>query len=648
MAVLKIKVVSMIGRMTELDAVTAVCGKSGCFHPDNSLSFYSDTAKFSPITEENPYTEPLQRLSDAINGSRRQLELLPNDALNNLRYERDELEEYVSSLAEKFQSLREKRDEAQSKIQACTRDIEEASHFTGLDLDLDSIRECRYIKVRFGRLPKDSYEKLNHYHQNPYVIFFPCTSDDIQYWGVYFSPIEVVSEVDRIFSSLYFERVHLAELHSTPEHVVEALREEREKEIERIRAIDAQLEALWKKECKEARRVYSYLNQQSIFFSIRHYAARYNDNFILTGWIPAEREKDFCAELDKLESVDYTLDQAENELEHSPPVQLKNNKAVRPFEFFVDMFGLPQYDELDPTPFVAITYVLLFGIMFGDVGQGLCVSLVGALMWRYKHMALGKALVPCGFSSAFFGLVYGSGFGYEHVLDPMYRALFGLSEKPVEVMEADTTILIILAAVGIGIFLVLTAILINIICSLRRKRYESALFGPNGVAGFVFYAAVVAGFGGQAAFGWQIVSPLFIILLIALPLLVIMFAGVLGGLVEHRPDWKPESWGGYVMENFFELFEVLLGYASNTISFLRVGAFVLVHAGMMTMVFTLAEMSGGIGYVLIVILGNIIVMGMEGLLVGIQVMRLEFYEMFSRFFEGGGRPFRPIVVGQKR
>ena len=92
MAVLKIKVVSMIGRMTELDAVTAVCGKSGCFHPDNSLSFYSDTAKFSPITEENPYTEPLQRLSDAINGSRRQLELLPNDALNNLRYEREELE----------------------------------------------------------------------------------------------------------------------------------------------------------------------------------------------------------------------------------------------------------------------------------------------------------------------------------------------------------------------------------------------------------------------------------------------------------------------------------------------------------------------------------------------------------------------------
>ena len=202
MAVLKIKVVSMIGRMTELDSVTAVCGRSACFHPDNSLSFYSDTAKFSPITEENPYAEPLQRLCDAFNGSRIRLELLPNEALDNVSYDRDELEEYVSSLAEQFQHLQEERNDAQARIQSCTREMEEASHFTGLDLDLDSIRECRYIKVRFGRLPKDSYEKLNHYHQHPYVIFFPCTSDDIQYWGVYFSPIEMVSEVDRILSSL--------------------------------------------------------------------------------------------------------------------------------------------------------------------------------------------------------------------------------------------------------------------------------------------------------------------------------------------------------------------------------------------------------------------------------------------------------------
>lgn len=647
MAVLKMKVISIIGRMADLDGVTAVCGDSCCFHPDNSLSFYSDTEKFSPITDENPYTEPLQRLTDAISGARKQMELLPRDALSKLHYDKEEWGDYVSRFCEEFESLQNERAAAQAEVQDCTRDIEETSHFTGLDLDLDAIHDCAYIKFRFGRLPKDSYEKLNHYHDNPYVMFFPCTSDDIQYWGVYFTPVENAAEVDRIFSSLYFERVRLSELHSTPEHMVEDLQEKKKQAQEKIKSVDNRIEELWKKERKELQRVYSFLNRQSVYFSIRRYAARYNDNFILTGWIPAKREKSFCAALDKLEGVDYTLENAENELEHSPPVQLENKKPVRAFEFFVNMFGLPQYDELDPTPFVAITYVLLFGIMFGDVGQGICVSIVGALMWKFKQMALGKALIPCGISSAVFGLVYGSVFGYEHVLDPMYSALFGLSEKPIEVMEANTTIEIILAAVCIGIFLVLCAILINIICSLKRRKWESALFGPNGIAGFLFYGGIVVGFGGQLAFGWQIVTPVYIVLLIVLPLLVIMFAGVLGALVERKPDWKPESWGGYIVENFFELFEVLLGYASNTISFLRVGAFVLVHAGMMTMVFTLADMSSGIGYLLIVVLGNIIVMGMEGLLVGIQVMRLEFYEMFSRFFEGGGRSFSPIVVGQK-
>ncbi len=647
MAVLKMKVISIIGRMADLDGVTAVCGDSCCFHPDNSLSFYSDTEKFSPITDENPYAEPLQRLTEAISGARKQTDLLPRDALSKLHYDKEEWGDYVSRFCEEFESLQNERAAAQAEVQDCTRDIEETSHFTGLDLDLDAIHDCAYIKFRFGRLPKDSYEKLNHYHDNPYVMFFPCTSDDIQYWGVYFTPVENAAEVDRIFSSLYFERVRLSELHSTPEHMVEDLQEKKKQAQEKIKSVDNRIEELWKKERKELQRVYSFLNRQSVYFSIRRYAARYNENFILTGWIPAKREKSFCAALDKLEGVDYTLENAENELEHSPPVQLENKKPVRAFEFFVNMFGLPQYDELDPTPFVAITYVLLFGIMFGDVGQGICVSIVGALMWKFKQMALGKALIPCGISSAVFGLVYGSVFGYEHVLDPMYSALFGLSEKPIEVMEANTTIEIILAAVCIGIFLVLCAILINIICSLKRRKWESALFGPNGIAGFLFYGGIVVGFGGQLAFGWQIVTPVYIVLFIVLPLLVMMFAGVLGALVERKPDWKPESWGGYIVENFFELFEVLLGYASNTISFLRVGAFVLVHAGMMTMVFTLANMTSGIGYLLIVVLGNIIVMGMEGLLVGIQVMRLEFYEMFSRFFEGGGRSFSPIVVGQK-
>ena len=90
------------------------------------------------------------------------------------------------------------------------------------------------------------------------------------------------------------------------------------------------------------------------------------------------------------------------------------------------------------------------------------------------------------------------------------------------------------------------------------------------------------------------------------------------------------------------MFELMLSYLSNTMSFLRVGAFVLIHAGMMMAVFTLAELAGGVGYVAIVIFGNALVMCMEALLVAIQVLRLEFYEMFSRYYNGDGRPFKPL------
>ena len=97
-------------------------------------------------------------------------------------------------------------------------------------------------------------------------------------------------------------------------------------------------------------------------------------------------------------------------------------------------------------------------------------------------------------------------------------------------------------------------------------------------------------------------------------------------------------------QGFFELFEAILSYVTNTVSFLRVGAFVLVHAGMMSVFFSLANMFGeySVGFWIVVVFGNIFVLVLEGLLVGVQSLRLEFYEMFNRFFEGSGHEFKPI------
>lgn len=644
MAVAKMKLVSIIGHMNALDRVVETCGQCGTFQPDDALTFFSDTSGFTSIKEENPYSEPLGRLESAVSRLEGTLKLtdLPADM------DSDEIRAYVDDFSGKVSALAKERSELATRAESLSKDIEQFEHFRGLDIDLESILSCKTIKVRFGRLPKESFEKLKAYNDNPYVLFFPGASDTEYYWGVYFSPLEFADEVDRIFSSLYFERMRIPFANGTPEEIVEHLRQEQKEAAEKLAAVKDDMAALWKTEEARCLQVYSRLKEQDYYFGVRRYAARYNDKFILAGWIPAREEKRFREALDKIDGIEFSIERADADSHHTPPVTLRNARTFRPFEYLVDMYGLPRYNEVDPTAFVAITFTLLFGIMFGDLGQGLLLSVIGWAMWKFKQMPIGRILIPCGISSAVFGLVYGSVFGFEHVLDPLYKALFGLEEKPVEVMESSMATGIILFAVVIGLTLILLAMGLNIYSSFKQRNYENALFGANGIAGFVFYASLVFGLGGQLLFGWHVLNAAYILLLIALPLVLIFLREPLGKLVAGEKDWRPEKWGEFCVQNFFELFEMLLSYVSNTMSFLRVAAFVLVHAGMMMAVFAIAELFGPVGFTVAVVIGNGLVMGMEALLVSIQVMRLEFYEMFSRYYIGDGRAFRPLSLSGKQ
>ncbi len=639
MAVAKMKLVSIIGHMQNLDAVVRVCGSCGVFQPDDALTFFSDTSGFAAIKEDNPYADPLSRLEAAAGRAGGTLALtdLPETLSDQ------ELADYVQDFSSTVAELSRQRTDLAARQESLSKDLEQFEHFRGLDIELEDILSCKTIKVRFGRLPKESFEKLKAYNDNPYVLFFPGVTDAEYYWGVYFAPMEAAAEVDRIFSSLYFERLRIPSAVGTPDEIVENLK----KELERV-ALDTaeaqkKLADYWQSEASRCQQVYSQLKELDYYFSVRRYAARYNDKFILAGWLPHREEKALRAALDKVDGIEYSFEQPSSDTHHVPPVKLRNCRLFRPFEFFVDMYGLPRYNEIDPTAFVAITYTILFGIMFGDLGQGVCVAVIGWLMWKYKKMAVGRILIPCGISSAVFGLVFGSVFGFEHVLDPLYHALFGLEEKPIEVMNPSMTVNIILGAVLIGLFLIMVAMVLNIVSSLRRRDYESGLFGPNGIAGLVFYAALVAGLGGQFI-GLHLISVPYVLALIVLPLLLIFLREPLGRLAAGDPDWKPEKWGEFILQNFFELFEIMLSYLSNTMSFLRVGAFVLVHAGMMMAVFAIGNMFHAFGFTVAVIIGNALVMVMEALLVAIQVMRLEFYEMFSRYYNGDGRSFRPLSL----
>lgn len=648
MAVTKMNLISVVGDISKLEDALNLCAAGGEFHIEQASAFLHGSSDFLPVNDENPYSSPLENLSQAIDSAGFEA---PESADKNLAGTLDEMSAYAQELSAQITQRSTAKANLAAQLEERERALEQLGHYAGLDIKFSDIFACEYISVRFGRLPRESYDKLKYYSDNPYIVCIPCTSDKKYVWGLYCAPIDEIAEVDRIFSGLYWERMWMPDTSETPEEACETLRGEIEQLRAELEEADKTLSQYWNEHKTHAAQTLTWLSLHKENFDLRRYAVRYADSndFYFVGWLPKGREKKLCRQMEEL-GVECTTQSAAEASEHTPPVKLKNAKVFRPFEFFVKMYGLPAYNEPDPTPFVAITYFLLFGIMFGDLGQGFFLSIIAwFFMWKMKGMELGRPIALCGISSMFFGVIFGSVFGFEEWLNPFWAWVSGKTGIPLtngklfDVHHSQTTL--IYFSVAIGVVLVICAMCLGVYSKLRQKQWGQALFGPNGLAGLVFYTAIAVGLGGQLLLGLEIMSIGYILGLIVLPLILIFLQEPLSELLAGKSDWLPEKPVDFIMQNFFELIEVLLSYVSNTVSFLRVGAFVLVHAGMMTVVFTLAEMAASqVVYIIIVVIGNFIIMALEALLVGIQTLRLEFYEMFSRFFSGSGRVYSPIKL----
>lgn len=639
MAVLKMKMIEIVGRMEELDNVLHLCYNSSSYQAENAIDHVASVKGFAPLHEENPYQIHLQKLIEISEQYGKEIHIPEH-------YDFDEnfenIKRYVSELYDKLGSKIKNNLDLKAKLEAAKLNLKQIEHFITLDINLSEVFSCKFNKVRFGRIPKESYNRLVEYESNPYVVFFPCSNDDSYYWGMYIAPDDNIQEVDLIFSGLYFERLHIPDSTGTPMQAYQRFSAEANDLEEKIGVLTDEINQEWDSDYKKIQDTFAFLSQKSAIFSMRKHVARYSDNFYCVGWMPKNKLREFKKQAEKYSVAIEATDP--NTKLTVPPTKLKNNPLFRPFEYFVEMYGLPTYGEVDPTPLVAVSYIILFGIMFADLGQGLVLSIIAWLMWKKKNMPLGKILIPCGFSSAIFGTLFGSVFGYEHALDPFYKTVFNLESKPIEVMESQSIIIILLSAVGIGALLLVIAMLINIYSCIKQGKLGEALFSNNGVAGLIFYLSLISLVAFPVLLKINISGPAFIIFLIVIPMLLIFFREPLSKLVQKEKDWKPDKLGEFFIENFFEMFEFLLSYLSNTLSFMRVGAFVFVHAGMMIVVFALAGPIGTAKHVIVSIIGNIAIIGIEGLLVGIQCVRLEYYELFNRFFEGSGKPFNPIKI----
>lgn len=607
----------------------------GDFDPCPATQYMSSSMGYISLNEENPYIPTQTRIETMA----KEIGLPLPKADHHTPVLAPDAADYLDKLNQQFARLRAERESLIEQKKTCEQGISQYSHFSALKINMDELMGCSHVSVRFGFLPMLGYSKLqNKYANDPYILFMPCAQENNGFWGVYVTPHSKAQETDGIFSMLYFERMRMPGAAGTPDEIVANFQKNLEVVEQSLADLDARSKKLWQENVDKVDTLYDTSRYLSSMFTLRKFAAVKKDYFYYVGWVPASSVESVSQRAQTVPSIRITVDsddvnaELDSAEQHIPPTKLKNHWWAKPFEFFVTMYGLPAYGEMDITVFVALTYTALFGIMFGDVGQGIVLAVVSWLIWRYKKSSLFRLMIPCGIASTIAGFVFGSVFGYEHALDPLYHAI-GLAHKPVEVMDSINGIL--LFSIFTGVALVVAAMCLNTVSCLRRRRWGSALFDTNGVVGIMTYLSGVClatnFMGGHAPISDNVAS-----ILLVIGLIVILLQGILAPLFNGE-DWKPEDgWGSYFMEAFFETFESVLSYLSNTVSFLRVGAFVLVHAGMMSVVFTLA---GDPANIVVVVLGNAVVLCLEALLSGIQGIRLEFYEMFSRCYTGGGRAF---------
>ena len=639
--IVKMKFLSITGPKDDIERMAGQYLSRYEFQLENALTELKTVRDLRAYTDKNPYEEIIRQAK----------EYLPAELKTEKEYP-DMTPEKAQSILEEAEGhlteLRGQRAELSEEREKTVKSLENIEPFLGLKFEVHRLLGFRYVKYRFGRISNEYFDKFERYvYDTLDTIFYKCSSDEEYVWGVYFVPASMADQIDAVYASMHFEHIFLPdEYDGTPSQARQAL-EERIADLDRqLEELDQRIASVTAEHTDELAGAMQFLEKRSASFDIRKFAAltKEKDNvfYILCGWMPEKQADAFQKEIEDDEKTFVVVEDDHDNIFSTPPTKLKNPKVFRPFEMYVKMYGLPAYNELDPTMFVALTYAFIFGAMFGDVGQGLVLLLGGLFLYKKKGMDLAAIIASAGVFSTFFGFMYGSFFGFE---DTLIKHIW---LKPKEAMMTLPVIgqmnTVFVVAIVFGMFLILTAMIMHIIVCVRNHDAEGTWFDTNGVAGFLFYAFLAACLFLVMS-GHTLPAAIVLVIILGLPLLAMAFKEPLGAWLEKKKAKFDDGVPMYLVQTFFEMFEVLLSFFSNTLSFVRIGAFAVSHAAMMEVVLMLAGFTeGGSGNWLIIVLGNAFVCAMEGLIVGIQVLRLEYYELFSRFYKGTGHAFHPYEL----
>ncbi len=598
-------------------------GKAGLIH----LTRFSEKdagADTGLQSEESVTREIIAATSYALSA----LQLEPDTESPDVRLRNaDEDEKKASGIRKKLEHAARLIGRIREKEETLARDIQYAEALERLGIDASILHKSRIIRTVFGTVENadwivPSYERFLISRAGHFVfgLSLPAFAADMFQFLKEKGFTEKSNEVPiRPAASLQKRAGELQRRRNAVDAYTSRLKEEKGPALRQLNADYRAYEDLLK-----AMRM-SVLSARAMF---------------ITGWMDtSERSK----LLDIMQNICGGKFIIHEQKDPYAPVRLRNIRLLKPFELLVKTMGMPSGNELDPTPLTAVTYLMMFGLMFGDLGQGLVLMLCGLILRRIGRKKIneelaqaGGILLACGGSAAICGLLYGSVFSSEHLLPALWF------HPTAQIMK------LFFVTILMGAVFIILGLCLNIINCLINADYFEALLEKRGLAILILYIALIYFAvnylrSGRLPESWSIGVFIF------LPLAVFALRLLPGVLFFSKA--KPHGLLEYVIETVMEVVEIGLSLFANTLSFIRVGAFALSHAGLSIVTYTLAGMADpslkSAGAVIIIICGNIFIIGFEGLICGIQSLRLEYYEFFSKFFKGDGVVFAPFTLKAK-
>ncbi len=628
-------------------------GDMGLMHLQHEDRDASDSD--TPLLPPADYTAALLHCDDLLRRSSalRQSLALPAGATtthaSHAPRSMESIEELFKETEEALNSLTERaaqNDEARNKLSVV---IEQLHSFREVDLPFEELENFSFLHFAIGSLPLDQLNYLRDtVAPNVVLLTFPRNAES-------HAVVAATSRTGRFALETALQQAEFRRepLPVTREAPLNLLLKESEQEEERLAGIGREIElahlGLAGKAEAELAAAEAWLQTERRLLEAEAGLPRTELTVMITGWIPQEDHDRVVARVREMthnRCVIETL--SADELPTAEiPILLRQSRLLRPFAMLVKGYGLPGYRDVEPTLFVAITYMLMFGMMFGDVGHGGVLALVGlGAIWRGRNRKtrdIGTLLAMAGVASLLFGFVYGSFFG----LSQFHK--YALWRDPLE----GSPLQLMLVAITLGVGVISVGVILNIVNRFRHGDWLGGFLDSYGVAGAIFYWGILGLLLKYTSLQERGLVGIVTILVVVLPLIAWALRAPLRHALARRSGADSGNDGGYfsaIMESVVEAFEAALSYMANTISFVRLAAYAMSHAAVLMATFVMARevekvsVGGGLLAILVIIGGNLIAIVLEGIIAAVQALRLEYYEFFNKFFSGSGREYKPFAL----